>query len=76
MWMNECQNAFETLKDAVMKNLFQFIKIQKPYTLFTDALKYAWSAVLRQEHTTLICDKIQYINVLSPMLVVYISIAN
>ena len=31
--------------------------LNKLYTLFVDALKYAWSAVLNQEHATITDEK-------------------
>ena len=56
--MDQCQKAFETLNNALMRSPIWFIKIpNKQYTLFTDALKYTWSTVLTQEHATIIDDK-------------------
>ena len=38
-----------------------------PYTLFTDASKYAWSAVLMQEHTFVIDGKTIHTNIQLPI---------
>ena len=45
--MNGCQKAFKTLKDIHMKSpILVYPDPNKPYTLFMDASKYAWSTVL------------------------------
>ena len=52
IWINQCQKAFETLKDALIKSLtLVYPDPNKPYPLFMDASKYAWSTVFTQEHT-------------------------
>ena len=46
------------MKDAVMKNpILVYWDPPKTYTLFLDASKYVWSAVLTQEHTSIIDGK-------------------
>ena len=58
MWLDQCQKAFKTLRDALMKSPILFHPdANKPYTLFIDALKKVWSTVLTQEHATIIDDK-------------------
>ena len=52
------KKAFRTLNDALMKSsIFVSSDPYKPYTLFMDASKYAWSTMLPQEHTTSIDGK-------------------
>ena len=52
--MDQCQKAFKTLKDALMKTpILDYSDPNRPYTLFMDASKYASSAVLTEEHTTI-----------------------
>ena len=47
--------AFETLKDTVMKSpILVYPDSKKPYILFMDTSKYAWSTMLKREHTTFI----------------------
>ena len=75
--MDQCQKAFETPRDSFRKSpVLVYPDPDKPYTLFTDALKYAWSAVLTQEHITIIDNKSSYVNTLSPVLVVHSKEAN
>ena len=58
IWTNQCQNVFNLLKEALMKSTpVVYPDLDKPYTLFTDTSKYAWSTVLRQEYTTSIDGK-------------------
>ena len=49
---NKCQASFELLKEALIKEpILRFPDPNKPYTLYTDASKYAWSCVLTQQYT-------------------------
>ena len=51
--------SFKMLKEALMKNpILVYPDLNNPSTLVTDATKYAWSAVLIQEHTSKIDGKI------------------
>ena len=50
-WTNECQDTFQLLKDMLLKEpILTYPDPSLPYTLFTDASKYAWACVLTQEH--------------------------
>jgi transposase InsO family protein len=50
-WTDTCQKSFETLKQALISNpILRYPDPAKPYILFTDASKYAWSGLLTQEH--------------------------
>ena len=50
-WTLQCQASFEMLKDALITSpILKYPDPNKPYTLFTDASKYAWACVLAQEH--------------------------
>ena len=50
-WTLQCQASFEMLKDALITSpILKYPYPNKPYTLFTDASKYAWTCVLTQEH--------------------------
>ena len=45
-------SSFEFLKEALIKEpILQFPDPNKPYTLYTDTSKYAWSCVLTQQYT-------------------------
>ena len=50
-WYDICQKSFDLLKTMVSEepNLV-YPDPSKPYVLFTDASKYAWSCVLTQEY--------------------------
>ena len=49
---DKCQASFELLKEALIKEpILRFPDPNKPYTLYTDASKYAWSCVLTQQYT-------------------------
>ena len=49
--MDQCQKAFEALKDTLMKiPILVYPDPNKPCTLLTDASKYDCSAILTQEH--------------------------
>ena len=50
-WNNRCQEAFEFLKQMLLKEpILKYPDPSKPYTLFTDASKFAWACVLTQEY--------------------------
>ena len=51
-WSDKCQASFELLKEALIKEpILWFPDQNKPYTLYTNASKYAWSCVLTQHNT-------------------------
>ena len=53
IWANECERSFQLLKDALCEQpILRHPQPEMPYTLFTDASKYAWAGVLTQKHTT------------------------
>ena len=53
-----CQRSFDLLKTMVTEEpILVYPDPSKPYILFTDASKYAWSCVLTQEYTHMIADK-------------------
>ena len=50
-WTEKCQETFEFLKEVLLKDpILKYPDPSKPYTLFTDASKYAWACVLTQEY--------------------------
>ena len=50
-WTNRCQEASEFLKQMLLKEpILKYPDPSKPYTLFTDASKFAWACVLTQEY--------------------------
>ena len=49
-WTNRCQEAFEFLKQMLKEPILKYPDPSKPYTLFTDASKFAWACVLTQEY--------------------------
>ena len=50
-WTTKCQEAFEFLKEMLLKEpVLKYPDPGKPYTLFTDASKFAWACVLTQEY--------------------------
>ena len=50
-WTTRCQEAFEFLKQMLLKEpILKYPDPSKPYTLFTDASKFAWACVLTQEY--------------------------
>ena len=62
-WTPECQQTFELLKDLLMQEpILKYPDPTKPYTLYTDASKYAWSCVLTQEYEHEIDGKIKKIH--------------
>ena len=51
-WSDICQQSFDLLKTMVSEEpILVYPDASKPYVLFTDASKYAWSCVLTQEYT-------------------------
>ena len=51
-WADICQRSFDLLKAMVSEEpILVYPDPSKPYVLFTDASKYAWSCVLTQEYT-------------------------
>ena len=57
-WSDKCQASFELLKEALIKEpILRFPNPNKPYTLYTDTRKYAWSGVLIQQYTHNIDNK-------------------
>ena len=52
VWTDLCQRSFDLLKTMVTEEpILVYPDPSKPYILFTDASKYAWSCVLTQEYT-------------------------
>ena len=50
-WTQQCQASFEMLKEGLMKEpILKYHDPNKPYTLYTDASKYAWACVLTQQY--------------------------
>ena len=50
-WTDKCQSSFELLKEVLIKEpILQFPDPNKPYILYTDPSKYAWSCVLTQQY--------------------------
>ena len=51
VWMDQCQKAFELLKEYLLKEpILVYPDTGKPYTLYTDASKYAWAGVLTHRY--------------------------
>ena len=51
-WTPECQKSFELLKSYLFgEPILKYVDMSKPYTLYTDAIKYGWVGVLTQSHT-------------------------
>ena len=62
-WSDKYQTSFELLKEALIKEpILRFPDQNKPYTLYTDASKYAWSCVLTQQYTHNIDNKQVVVN--------------
>ena len=58
IWTEVCQESLELLKQKLLeKPILVYPDPNKPYVLFTDASKYAWSCVLTQEYTHTIDGK-------------------
>ena len=52
VWNDVCQKSFDLLKAMVSEEpILVYPDPSKPYVLFMDASKYAWSCVLTQEYT-------------------------
>ena len=50
-WTEVCQHTFEMLKNELTKEpILKYPDPGKPYTIFTDASKYAWACILTQEY--------------------------
>ena len=50
-WTQQCQASFDLLKEGLMKEpILKYPDPNKPYTLYTDASKYAWACVLTQQY--------------------------
>ena len=61
-WTPECTKTFETLKNLLVQEpILKYPDPGKPYILYTDASKYAWSCVLTQEYNYEIEGKIKQI---------------
>ena len=59
-WTEVCQQSFDLLKSKLLESpILQYPDPNKPYMLFTDASKYAWSCVLMQEYTHILEGKEQ-----------------
>lgn len=51
IWSDTCQKSFELLKQYLVEEpILKFPDPDRPYTLFTDASKYAYAAVLAQAY--------------------------
>ena len=58
IWTEVCQESFDLLKQRLLEKLILvYPDPNKPYVLFMDASKYAWSCVLTQEYTHIIAGK-------------------
>ena len=67
VWDDICQRYFDLLKVKVSEEpVLVYPDPSKPYVLFTDASKYAWSCVLTQESTHIFDGK--EVKVLHPIL--------
>ena len=62
-WTPECTKTFKMLKNLfIQEPILKYPDPNKPYTLYTDASKYAWSCVLTQEYEHEIEGKIKKIH--------------
>ena len=51
MWDTICEQSFQMLKQMLTQEpILVYPDPSKPYVLFTDCSKYAWSCVLTQEY--------------------------
>ena len=58
IWDEICERSFQLLKQMIIQEpILVYPDPNKPYVLFTDASKYAWSCVLTQEYTHIIDGK-------------------
>ena len=56
--MPKCQNSFDLLKKNLIESHFhKYPDLEKQYTLFTDAINYAWACVLTQAYSHIIKGK-------------------
>ena len=61
-WTPECRKTSKLLKNLLIQEpILKYQDPTKPYTLYTDASKYAWSCVLTQEYEHEIKGKIRKI---------------
>ena len=57
-WACKCQGSFDLLKKTLLRILFlNTLILEKPYTLFTDASKFAWACVLTHAYDHIIEGK-------------------
>ena len=57
-WNNQCDLEFHMLKDALYSApTLKYPDMSKPYTIYTDASKYGWAAVLTQTRTSVVDGK-------------------
>ena len=62
-WTLECDKTFRMLKNLLIQEaILKYPDPNKPYILYTDASKYAWSCVLTQEYEHKIEEKIRKIH--------------
>ena len=62
-WTPECDKTFRMLKNLLIQEpILKYPDPNKPYILYTDASKYAWSCVLTQEYEHKIKEKIRKIH--------------
>ena len=58
VWDEICEKSFGLLKQMIIQEpILVYPDPNKPYVLFTDASKYAWSCILTQEYTHIIEGK-------------------
>ena len=57
-WTQKCQDSFDLFKKYLIESpILKYPDPEKPYTLFTDANKYAWACVLTQAYDHIIEGK-------------------
>ena len=57
-WSDECQKAYDLLKEYLLKEpILRYPDPKLPYTLYTDASKYASAGVLTQSYTHFLEEK-------------------
>ena len=57
-WTQMCQHSFDLLKKYLVESpIHKYSNLKNPYTLFTDATKYAWVCVLMKAHDHIIEGK-------------------
>ena len=62
-WTPECDKTFKMLKSLLIQEpILKYPDRNKPYILYTDGSKYAWSCVLTQEYEHKIEKKIRKIH--------------